>query len=338
VGVSDLFLRLTIHKYGSVLSCEINQVWISGRELKGTGSCNVVGTETKITMAKVKKCDTASMQDQARKKIDRKRISEALLADRLGLNEPWIERWEKNGEWKEEFCAPDRMPDFIRKNHTKREVEDVARDIERLTAAGCQRQVVYFCLAQLSPDALWLRAGGERRPLLKTGRAPSDDEDYLLQNRERRLATREDLEAVANTAKTARKQIHLYQRELALIAESAGYPLPVGLTCRPELPVDALALLEDSLTWAAKLAAVYTAPFESTLLKSKGLLYLTLYIKMYANPKKLSGSKMSGLLRESAKPSGTRRAKRTLFADNPLTSLATGTNKRHRLVTSDIAL
>jgi hypothetical protein len=280
-------------------------------------------------MAKVKKCDTASMQNPERKKIDRKKVEEALLADRLGLNEPWIERWEENGEWREESHAPDRLTDFILSNRKKREIEDVETDIQRLVAAGCRRQVVYFCLAELSPDATWLRAGGERQPVFTTGRAPADDEDYSLRKRERRLATREDLKAVANTAKEARKQIHRYQRELELIADAAGYPLPLGLMCQPKLAVDALALLENSLTWAAKLAAAYTAPFESTLLKSKGLLYLTLYIEMYANPKKLSGSKMSGLLRESAKPSGTRRAKRTFVADNPLTSLANALTVRH---------
>jgi hypothetical protein len=252
------------------------------------------------------------------KPIDRKKISEALLADRLGLNEAWIERWEKGGNWKEESSAPDRLPDFIRKNHNK---EDIAGEIDRLVAAGCQRRVVYFCLTQLCPEAAWLRAGGERKPVFRKEHAATDDEDYELQKVERRIATREDLEAVANTAKAARKRIHRYQRELLLIAEAAKYPLPSGLICRPELPVDALEFLRDSLSWVATLAGAYTAPFKSTLLKSKGLLYLTLYVSMFADSKKLRGSKLSGLLRDSSKASGEARARGSYVAGDPLTNL-----------------
>jgi hypothetical protein len=262
------------------------------------------------------------MQSPDQKMIERKKIEEALLADRLGLNEPWIERREENGHWKEESCAPDRLPDFIRSNRSKREIEDVETDIRRLVAAGCRAQVVYFCLAQLSPDAMWLRAGGEMQPVFKTGRPPTSDEDYSQGKRDRRLATREDLAAVANKAKAARQQIHRYQRELELVADAAGEPLPVGLMSRPMLASDTLVLLQDSLTWVSNLAAAYTAPFESTLLKSKGLLYLTLYVKMHTDARKLSGSSRSGLFRGVAKSSGTRRAKRTFIADNPLTGLA----------------
>jgi hypothetical protein len=253
--------------------------------------------------------------------INRKKISEALLADRLGLNEPWIERWEERGKWREESRAPDRLPDFIRKNYKKREIEGIESEIERLVAAGCQRRVVYFCLAQLSPEAAWLRAGGEKEPVFGSGRVAGVDADYFV-NRDRKLATREDLESVANTAGAARKQIHRYQRELMLVAESAGYPLPVGLTCRPELPVDALTLLQNSLTWTETLAAAYTAPFESTLLKSKGVLCLTLYVSMFADSEKLRGSKLSGLHRDSSKSSGMTVARRTFVAGDPLTNLA----------------
>lgn len=256
------------------------------------------------------------------KPIDRKRISETLLADRLGLNEPWIERWEEGGKWREDSYMPDRLPAFIRKNHEKGQIEDIEGEIERLATAGCRRQVVYFCLAQLSPEAAWLRGGGEREPVFKSGRvAAVVDADYWVQ-REQRLATRQDLEAVANTAKAARKQIHRYQRELALIAESTDCPLPSGFMCQPESAVDTLALLRDSLTWAATLADAYTAPFESTLLKSKGLLYLTLYVSMFAHRKKLRGSRLNSLHRDSSMPSGTLRSRGTFLAESPFTSLA----------------
>ena len=250
------------------------------------------------------------------KAIDRKRISEALLADRLGLNEEWIERWEDRGKIREE-SLPDKLPAFIHKNYRKGEIEDIEREVERLVTAGCRRQVVYFCLAQLGPEAKWFRAGGERTPVFR-----NEQEDAVMyKDYERRLATREDLEAVANAAKAARKQIHRYQSELFLVAESSNYSLPVGFECRPKTAIEALDLLQDSLTWAAALADAYTAPFESTLLKSKGLLYLTLYVSMFANSKKILGSRISNLHRDSCKPSGRVRSRRTFHAENPFTSL-----------------
>ena len=72
------------------------------------------------------------------KAIDRKRISEALLADRLGLNEEWIERWDDPGKWREESQVPDRLPDFIRKKYKKGDINYIESEIERLVTAGCR--------------------------------------------------------------------------------------------------------------------------------------------------------------------------------------------------------
>jgi hypothetical protein len=251
------------------------------------------------------------------KAMDRKRISEALLADRLGLNEEWIERWEDRGKIREE-SLPDRLPDFIRKKYKKGDIKDIESEIERLVTAGCRRQAVYFCLAQLGPEAKWFRAGGEREPVFT-----NEQEDAVMyKDYERELATREDLEAVANTAKAARKKIHSYQRELFLVSESSNYRLPLGFECRPKTAIEALELLQDSLTWVAALADAYTAPMETTLLKSKGLVYLTLYLSMFAESKKLHGSRISSLHRDSSKPSDSVRARRTFLAGDPLTNLA----------------
>src|ERR1700674_2796036 len=142
------------------------------------------------------------------KAIDRKRIGETLLADRLGLNEEWIEQLEEGGEIREESHMPDRLPDFIREKYKKGDIKYIESEIERLVTAGCRRDVVYFCLAQLSPEATRLRAGGEREPVFT-----NEQEDAVTyKDYERRLATREDLEAVANTVEAARKKIHHYQR------------------------------------------------------------------------------------------------------------------------------
>ena len=143
----------------------------------------------------------------------------------------------------------------------------------------------------------------------------------MYKEEKRGLAIREDLEAVANTAKAFRKQIHRYQRELFLVAESSNYPLPVGFECRPKTAIEALDFLQDSLTWVESLVDAYIAPMETTLLKSKGLLYLALYVSMFADSKKLLGSRPSDFTRDSSKPSETVVARRTLLAGDPLTNL-----------------
>jgi hypothetical protein len=277
-------------------------------------------------------------------KIDRKKIAEAILAERLGLNEEWIDRWERRkavegvslpdqhatelagdevelphptdqlpaeqvSEWVEESSTPDQLPEFIRTAQTKSEIADVEAAIDRLVAAGCSRRVIYFCLEQLSRNATEIRSGVEWTVV------PSKDGgDDSLFKRQRKLATSEDLETVVNTAKEARKQIHRYQRELLFVADTRMYPLPQGMTTQFEFAEAAIDLLEFSLTWIAKLAEAYTAPMETTLLKSKGLLYLTLYVSMYADSKKLRSSKVSQVLKDSARASEDVRARREISA------------------------
>src|SRR5271157_5876703 len=183
-------------------------------------------------------------------KEKRKRSGEALLADRLGLNEDWIERWEDHGEWHQESFAPDQLPAFITEMFEPKELKEVKREIGRLVEAGCRKHVIYFCLAQLSPDAEFQRSGGERESV------PSaiSGGDESLRKRKRRLATSEDLEAVANTARAARRQIHRFQRELLLAANATGCPLPMGFGAQPEDPADRVALVKNLLTWVTKLA------------------------------------------------------------------------------------
>ena len=216
------------------------------------------------------------------KKIARKKIDAAVLAERLGLDEPWIERWEQDGEWNEKSCAPDQLPAFIRSTHTKAEINEVEADIHRLVAAGCSGPVIYFCIDMLSPSAEEIRSGREW-----TAISGKDGGECSQVKSKRKLATSEDLGTVANTAKEARKQVHRYQSELLLMADTGEHPLPGSMMTQLTLAVDAIDLLESSLTWVAELAEAYTASFESTLLKSKGLLYLTAYVSMYAENGKL---------------------------------------------------
>jgi hypothetical protein len=218
------------------------------------------------------------------KKIDRKEIDEAVLSERLGLRQDWIDRWERDGEWVQESSAPDQLPAFIRNASGKIEIAQAEAAIDRLVVAGCNRRVVYFCLEQLSPAAMEIRSGTEW-----SAEPGKDGEDDSVHRRGRKLKPSEDLNKLATKAKAVRKEIHLYQRELLLAAQTNVHPLPVGITTRPELAEDTIALLESSLSWIVKLAEGYAAPYETTLLKSKGLLYLTAYVWMYAESGKLRG-------------------------------------------------
>ena len=68
----------------------------------------------------------------------------------------------------------------------------------------------------------------------------------------------------------------------------------------PEDADDALSLLKESLSWVASLAGAYTTPFEKTLLKSKGLLFLTAYVLGYADARKVRAQRWMGVKRELA--------------------------------------
>jgi hypothetical protein len=134
-------------------------------------------------------------------RTNRKAISEALLAERLGLNDPWIERWEENGAWREESCAPDQLPEFLNETLEVDEVATVERKVDQLVAAGCQRPVVYFCLQQLSLASEWLRSGGYLK-----GVQARQGEELDTQKQKRPIATREDMATVASSARAAVQQ------------------------------------------------------------------------------------------------------------------------------------
>ena len=108
------------------------------------------------------------------------------------------------------------------------------------------------------------------------------------------------MEAVRNKAEAARRLIHRHQRELLLVADTNEFRLPTRMTTELVDADDTLALLEDSLTWVYSLAGAYTAPFEKTLLKSKGLLYLTAYVLGHAQATKVRGLRWMGVDKELA--------------------------------------
>jgi hypothetical protein len=225
-------------------------------------------------------------------KVSRRMVEDVLLAERLGLNDEWVERWEDGGKWVEESLALDGLPPFIRTALGRDKVYDVEGHLKRLVKAGCLRPVLYFCLNELSPEAMANREGKRWRTI------PGEDGEFALtaeRTQGRKLATREDMEEVRNKAEKVRRLIHHYRRELLLVADTKEVPPPSGIMTEPVIAEYVLALLEDSLTWVSSLAEAYTAPFEKTLLKSKGLLYLTAYVLAHVDASKIRGRRGDGV-------------------------------------------
>ena len=230
-------------------------------------------------------------------KMSRKKVEEVLLADRLGLHDEWVERWEQDGQCLEESLSPDRLPRFIRDTLGKYKVYDVEGHIKRLVEAGCRPQVLYLCLEELSPDAEAIRHGRQRRLV------PGSDGEYSPAAEwaeGRKLATREDLESIWDNAVKTRRLIHKHRREILMVADTNEFPLPRGIITEPENADDALSLLKESLSWVSKLAGAYTKPYEETLLKSKGLLFLTAYVLAHAGARKVRGLRWKGVKGELA--------------------------------------
>ncbi|MGA2607428.1 MAG: hypothetical protein ABSH01_08220 [Terriglobia bacterium] len=230
-------------------------------------------------------------------KVSRRRVEEALLADRLGLHEDWVERWEQGGKWVEESVAPAGVPPSIRATLGQDRTYKVEDHVRKLEKAGCRRAVLYFCLEQLSPEAAAMREGRRRKLVL------GNDGEFNTASgwtEGRKLATREDMEAVRNKAEATRRLIHRHRRELLLVADTNEFRLPTGMVPGPEDADDALSLLEESLSWVASLARAYATPFEKTLLKSKGLLFLTAYVLKYADARKVKERRWMGVKGELA--------------------------------------
>jgi hypothetical protein len=256
-------------------------------------------------------------------KLQRKAITERLLRVRLGLDQDWLIRDDHGKAY-----LPTHLPHFITHDHTKKEVEELETTLERLVAAGCRRGVLMFCLQQLSPGAKEVLAGRDWK--FAAGKDGSDD---VEEKRFRALGTREDLEAVSNTAKKLTKLISDYRRELLMAAE-AGLAFEPPRMVLSEFGVhdqgEWLSLLQKLMAWTRGLADSYAAPYENLLMQSKELLYLTLYMSMYASIERLKGSQRRA---ESQRPATRRmkerRARRYVHPDHALAYVATLCTGRH---------
>jgi hypothetical protein len=225
-------------------------------------------------------------------KHDRKKIAERLLRERLGLDEDWLNR-DEDGTAHQRSA----LPRFLAEKLSRPALRALQEDLDQLVEAGCRRQALFFCLAQLNPEADW--------------------------SRKQLVANKEDIEAIANKAKAARKLIHRYRAELLLAASASPKGLPGGMFVTLPDADEVISVLMNSLTWVSSLADSYAAPFETTLLKSKGVLYLTLYVSLHAGARL---SRTPDSQREIGTPVVQRRARRsklgTIAPDHALASVA----------------
>jgi hypothetical protein len=208
------------------------------------------------------------------KKIARKKISELLLTERLGVEEEWLDP----GSILKDF--PTRFPKSIRKQKLPAEIKELENALDQLSKRGCHKGVLYWCLERLSPRADRLRSGDREQPSLEED--PNESSRWI----NRKLATREDMATVVSHIQATAKAIHRFRTEFLLCADALKdeVPLPEGiLTEGPCDSIDVLSQLQASLMWVRRLAEYWETPYETTLMKSKGILYLLAYVSMFAN-------------------------------------------------------
>jgi hypothetical protein len=209
------------------------------------------------------------------KKSARKKISEQLLIERLRLEEEWLDP--------DNICKdfPTRLPKSIRQQRSPAEIKDLKKALDQLSKRGCHMGVLYWCLNRLGPRADWLRRGGEEIPPLV-----EDSQTVSMPTEPRKLATREDMAHLIRQVKSTAKTIYRFRRELLLSADALGDDCPLPESFLGEGPsdsIDSLYLLRASLRWVLQLAEYWETPYEATLMKSKGILYLLAYVSIYAD-------------------------------------------------------
>jgi hypothetical protein len=207
-------------------------------------------------------------------KTARKRITEQVLIERLSLDKEWLDPENIHVHFL------DQLPESIRKQKGPTLIRDVERDIDRLVAHGCHRGVVYWCLERLAPEEEQFRLKGAATPVL-------EDQPGTQPIPAQPLATREALSPLISQLRSVSGMLQRYKREFLFAAEAfeGQIPLPDGLlTDGPSDPIEALFLLQASLTWVRKLAENWAAPQLTTIMRSKGTLYLLAYVSMQSKP------------------------------------------------------
>jgi hypothetical protein len=213
------------------------------------------------------------------KKAARKRITEQVLMERLSLDEEWLNPDNLPLHFHQQ------LPRSLQRDKSPATIRDIERDVDRLVAVGCDRGVVYWCLEQLTGEEEEFRMRGALIPVLE-----EDEHSGRVPMRQRPLATQEDMLPLINRVRSASRFIEKYKRELMFTAEGfmEQIPLPEApLMEGPSDPSDALLLLKSALLWARRLAEHWAAPQLSTVMRSKGTLFLAAYASLHSGSKTL---------------------------------------------------
>jgi hypothetical protein len=205
------------------------------------------------------------------KKENRRRVSDALLIQRLGLEDDW-------GDPNDIADLPTKLPKSGWHKRTVAETSDLKRHIGHLVAVGCNRQVLYWCLWHMSRAAHQLRMGAVQKSVSKEG-----GEDYDLETVPQLLATGDDMRELINKVQAAADMISRFQKEL-LIAANVLLDHPQlrrdMMESEQVTPEEAMTMQRSSLHWTMRLADAWPAPNLNTLMTSKGVLFLLAYVRM----------------------------------------------------------
>jgi hypothetical protein len=215
----------------------------------------------------------------ATRSLSRKKIAEQLLIERLGLEQDWLDP----DTIRKDF--PTRLPKRLTNKLTPADVRDLEKRLDQLVAHGCQRGVLYLCLRELEARTQWLRKGGKEIPPLE-----DDPKGVVRQAPPRKLPTREDMATLAKQLEATRRFFDLCEPGLLHSAEDRNdIPLPHGtFTDGPSDPIDLGYQFRAFLKYYGQLAEGWATPYETTLMKSKEILHLLVYVSMCANDSVIS--------------------------------------------------
>ena len=197
----------------------------------------------------------------------RQRIATALLYERLGLE----------GDWRDpEFhiSLPESLPTLSGRKLSSTDAREIDSSLHRLSVLGCHERVLYWCLSQIGGEAEDARQGKKRVVILHEDEGKNQERVIS-----RAMATRQDMVVLVNKVRAAERAVRKYRDELLLVA-SCDDPidLPSGFLTGPEIPEESMLVLLSSLSWVRRLASAWQSPNSTALMKSKGLLFLLVYV------------------------------------------------------------
>jgi hypothetical protein len=231
-----------------------------------------------------------STPDQQRE--TRRKIAAATIQERMGLDEEWLDPDAP-------IQIPTELPEFPGQNLTSHDREDLQRHLRLLEDGGCHRGVLNWCLARLGEREIKPRPDSKAR-VSESGSSKAILHKPLVLPK---LATREDMQEVANGARSMMTTISKYRDELMLAADALEEecPLPEGILTEAAFdPSESINVLQASLCWVRDLAERWLTPSQTTLMKSKAVLYLLTYVSIrasaVANPveQKSAGARLQG--------------------------------------------